>query len=615
MNQYQPFDQTFPWACLSAIAALLAPATAAQASPPDLTASLGSGPVTRASALSSTRANPQAVTFADTDTFADRTTTLRDELLFRSGAGLGTPAIASLDTSPMGQVLNVNQLRDVSPTDWAYQALSDLIARYGCLVGYPDGSFRGNRALSRYEFAAGLNACMQQMERLLAEAIVDLATKDDLATLERLMREFETELAQLGTRIDTLEARTTLLEDNQFSTTTKLFGQVIFGLQGRTSGGYNFAGNRFADTANEVTFIYNTQLSLFTQFSPRTLLLTSLQAGAGETTNDQTRALSPYVGLAYEGNTNNELRLSDLNVRHLISDNFAIIIGPKGISPVNVFRGANRVESAGSGPLSRFAQRNPILSIGAGDAGAGFDWQIMPSLSLQGVYASRLGADATDGGLFGGDSNSTTLGVQLVAAPTDKLDLTFQYINSYSPFGFLGTGIGDDRLVIGNSNPLNLRAPIQTNALGFGVEYRPWSQLTWGGWVGFTSSDYLVGTGTVETFNWMTYINLPDLGGEGNLAGLYFGQPPRISTSNLPPADLFAGQQARNVPSFFTKGDILNAGRGGQPSETYHLEAFYRIKLTDNISITPGAVVVFNPLQNANNDTIVIGAIRTTFSF
>lgn len=57
------------------------------------------------------------------------------------------------------------QFRDVSPTDWAYQALTDLILRYDCLKGYPDRTFGGNRVLSRYEFAAGLNACLQQIER------------------------------------------------------------------------------------------------------------------------------------------------------------------------------------------------------------------------------------------------------------------------------------------------------------------------------------------------------------------------------------------------------------------------------------------------------------------
>src|SRR5919202_1603402 len=75
---------------------------------------------------------------------------------------------ADSDTNePMSQITNVTQLRDVSPGDWAYEALRSLVERYGCIAGYPDGTFRGNRATSRYEFAAGLNACLQQHERLI----------------------------------------------------------------------------------------------------------------------------------------------------------------------------------------------------------------------------------------------------------------------------------------------------------------------------------------------------------------------------------------------------------------------------------------------------------------
>ncbi|MGB3636575.1 MAG: iron uptake porin, partial [Rivularia sp. (in: cyanobacteria)] len=62
--------------------------------------------------------------------------------------------------SGMSQVTNVNQLSDVQPTDWAFQALQSLVERYGCIAGYPNGTFRGNRAMTRYEFAAGLNACL-----------------------------------------------------------------------------------------------------------------------------------------------------------------------------------------------------------------------------------------------------------------------------------------------------------------------------------------------------------------------------------------------------------------------------------------------------------------------
>ncbi|MCT0249820.1 S-layer homology domain-containing protein, partial [Synechococcus sp. CS-197] len=47
------------------------------------------------------------------------------------------------------QVTSITQFSDVYPTDWAYQALSNLIERYGCVAGYPNGTYRGNRAMTR----------------------------------------------------------------------------------------------------------------------------------------------------------------------------------------------------------------------------------------------------------------------------------------------------------------------------------------------------------------------------------------------------------------------------------------------------------------------------------
>lgn len=524
------------------------------------------------------------------------------------------PAVGQLDSldpmqadDPMGQVTNVTQLSDVSPGEWAYEALRNLVERYGCIAGYPDGTFRGNRALTRYEFAAGLNSCLQQVERLLTASSEGFVVREDLETLQRLVREFETELANLGTRVDDLEGRTAALEDNQFSTTTKLFGQAIFGVQGRSENEFDFFLTRFEDDSTNVNVIDNVQLSLFTQFSPRSLLLTGLQAGEGSGTGV---FLDTYVGLSYEGDNNNDIQLSDLNYRQLVGNNLAFIVGPVGVNPVNVFRGANRVESAGAGPLSRFAQRNPIISIGGNGGGVGFDWQLGTRFSLQGIYSANRTNDPINGGLFGGDEGTTTAGAQLVISPTNTIDISLQYINSYSPSGQLGTGVGDDILAIQLPNADGFpRAPMLTNAFGATLEWRLTPGFTVGGWGGYTTSDFTGGDGTVETFNWMAFLNFPDLLGEGNLAGIYVGQPPKITSS-----DISDDNGGRNRPSFVNRGDFTFS-EGGQPDTATHVEGFFRFQVTDNISITPGVIVIFNPNHNDNNDTITIGAVRTTFNF
>jgi len=520
------------------------------------------------------------------------------------------PIEAAAADEPMEQVTSVTQLSDVRPTDWAYEALRSLVERYGCIAGYPDGRFRGNQAMSRYEFAAGLNACLQQIERMVAGRGSASTSRADLEKLQRLMNEFQVELQTLGTRVDKLEGRTTRLEDNQFSTTTKIFGQAIFGIQGRSNNKFDYFLNRrdngtpFTDQGTNINLVDNVQLSLFTQLSPRSLLLTGLVAGNG---NNNALRLDKYVSLGYEGGTNNNLELSDLNYRQLIGNNLALIVGPVGVNPVNVFRGVNRIESAGSGPLSLFAQRNPIINIGGGGGGIGLDLQLGTHFSLQGVYSANRTSDPINGGIFGGNQGATTAGLQLVASPTDQIDVSIQYINSYSPSGELLTGVGDDLLAVQTINPDGfLRAPMQTNAVGASVEWRVTPSFTVGGWGGYTTSAFKAGSGNVETVNWMAFLNFPDLLGEGNLAGIYVGQPPKIISSDLP--------IGRNIPGFVNRGEFPS-GEGGQPDTTIHLEGFYRFRVTDNISVTPGVIVIFNPNQNSNNDTITIGALRTTFTF
>jgi len=510
------------------------------------------------------------------------------------------PAFVQLDdseqaqTDPMSQVTNVSQLRDVQPTDWAFEALRSLVERYGCIAGYPDGTFRGNRALSRYEFAAGLNACLAQIDILIQSN--QRIPLEELNTLDRLTTEFTTELALLRANVDAIQARTGELEATQFSTTTKLYGQAVVGVQGRNENEADFSPvdgvQDTEDPGTSINLITNVQLNLLTQFSPGSLLLTGLQSGNGSTAP----RLTNNTRLGYEDDTNNDLRLSDLRYRQLIGEKFAFIVGPEGVNAVNVFRGRNRVESAGFGPLSAFAQRNPIISIGAGRGGVGFDWQISDRVSLQGVYSASLPEDSNSGGIFGGDLGDTSTGLQLDFAATNTIDLTLNYINAYSPSGSLRTGIGDDQLTAGDA--------LKTNAFGATVAWRVTPGLTLGSWGGYTTSGIPGESGNVETTNWMVFLNFPDLLGEGNLGGIYVGQPPKIVSSDLP-----IGQ---NIPDLLAGGE---GDSGGQPGTTTHVELFYRYRLSTNITITPGVIVIFNPANTPDNDTITIGGIRTTLTF
>ena len=289
--------------------------------------------------------------------------------------------------------------------------------------------------------------------------------------------------------------------------------------------------------------------------------------------------------------------MSDLTYRFLPTNSLAILVGARGVNAVNVFRGPNRVEGAGSGPISLFAQRNPIIGFNAGQAGLGFDWQINRNFSLQGVYSSGDSATVTgDGGLFGGN---TSFGVQLAANLFDRLDLALYYLNSYTNSGTLNNPVGDN--IIGLVSPAS---KFSTNSFGSTVSWNVSKKLNFGGWLGFSSSSIKDSTGSVETFNWMAFSNLVDTFREGDLLGLYVGQPPKITSSSL------AG--GINYPSLYNgTGGVA----GGQPASTTHVELFYRYPISKNITITPGLIFLFNPAQNAGSDTVTIGALRTTFSF
>jgi len=141
------------------------------------------------------------------------------------------------ETTDVSQVTSVSQLSDVRPTDWAFTALQSLVERYGCIAGYPDSTFRGGKSLARYEFAAGLNACLDKINEIISAGLADKVSKEDLATLQKLQEEFAAELATLRGRVDALDAKTAKLEAQQFSTTTKLSGLAFFNLTGATAGG------------------------------------------------------------------------------------------------------------------------------------------------------------------------------------------------------------------------------------------------------------------------------------------------------------------------------------------------------------------------------------------
>jgi hypothetical protein len=490
------------------------------------------------------------------------------------------PILVSQNPSnSLAQVTSVSQLSDVQPTDWAFQALQSLVERYGCIAGYPDGTYRGNRALTRYEFAAGLNACLDRVNELIATATADQVTREDLATLQRLQEEFAAEVATLRGRVDALEAQTAELEANQFSTTTVLNGEVIFAIS-----------DVFADSAVDGEDLeYNTvlggraRLNFDTSFGGRDRLRTRIQAANLDNNSGETGTAMTRLGV--DTNTNNDVVLDEFFYRFPVGDAALVQLNFANVGlDSSQFTFNPAFDSSGRGSISRYGQYSSIYRTGFGGAGLSVILNPEGPLTIGGAFiAPNAEGPGAGVGLFNGAY--TALG-QIAFQVSDTFSIGATYSRAYQNEA---SGIN----LFGSTGSANANQPfgaVATEANHYGVQasLQLGTTLNLSGWAGYSTADALVGPAAdADMFYWGAGLALQDFGREGSQLGVLFGQPPRVTESTI----------------------------ATDPDISYHLEGFYRLQLTDRVAITPGVLVIFNPEHNNANDTIYVGTLRTTFSF
>ncbi|AFY53745.1 carbohydrate-selective porin [Rivularia sp. PCC 7116] len=507
----------------------------------------------------------------------------------------------SEEANPMAQVTSVSQFSDVQTTDWAFQALQSLVERYGCIAGYPNGTYRGNRAMTRYEFAAGLNACLNRINELIATATRDLLTREDLITLQRLQSEFSAELATLRGRVDALEASTAQLEANQFSTTTKLKGRAIFNISnafGDEQADINNNPNDNPDLDSNTTFTNRVRLELLSSFTGTDELQVRLNAGNitrynrgpfldGVTGTDMTRLSFDNVF----GESDNDVGLDKLNYGFNLGKALRVKVDATN---AELFKNVNtfnpNFEDSGTGSISRYGRFSPIYRQGAGGAGVTVTANPRGKIKLTGAYLARRPSDPGDpNGVFNG---ANSVFGQVDFEPSKSLNLGFTFARTYRNTGagnrvnlFRSTGSSFANQPFGNVASTGNHYSVQAN-------FRPASKISVGGWAGYSTMEALAGANegaAAEVFYWAANLGIRDFGTKNSLLGIVFGQPPKVTDNDI---------NARE--------DV---------DTSYHLEALYRLQLSDNVSVTPGLLVIFNPEHNNDNDTVYVGTLRTTFSF
>jgi hypothetical protein len=478
----------------------------------------------------------------------------------------------------LSQIPKVYQLQDVAPGDWAYEALRNLVERYGCIAGYPDNTFRGNRTLTRYEFAAGLNSCLEQVGDLIADNSSHLASREDLEILQRLAQEFQTELSTTSRRVNNLEGRVVFLENHQFSTTTKLWSEIIFA-SAQVFGEENAATRE--DLDEQTTFGYRVRQSLLTSFSGKDRLRIRLQSGNFASS----RGGSNITNLNFGSNTNDELRLNKLEYYFPIGTHTRVWLATHNMNLDDVADTlAPFTNEYATGSVSQFGGYAPIYWTSSG-AGAAISHEFNNQLNLVAYYSAGHANDPSEGqGLFNGQYVAAT---QLTFKPSDGATIGLVYAHSYFPgadtgyvSGGAGSALADDPFE-GNATSTDSVAVLGT--------WRVLPAFNLEGWGMYTKAEAQGGSrdgDTADIWNWKLSVAFPDLFKEGNVGVLTVGNPPKA----------------------------YNVEGGSEDEETaWFFEAFYRYQLNDYVSLTPAVFVITNPEDH--RDPLWVGVLRLSFTF
>jgi hypothetical protein len=555
------------------------------------------------------------------------------------------------------QINQATESVEVKPGDWAYQTLQSLNAKYGC-----SDMPTGNRSLSREEFATSLNGCVQSMEQLVARRKPRKAVKkrrvvapevvtpppstpeatppptpaapvqppappevsqQDLDQLKQLVQSFGTELQGVDARIKALDGKLAEVKDKSFSTTTKLVGEAIFAVTGLTGGPSN--------ATRSTIFSDRVRLNFRSSFTGKDLLLVRLQsrnsnsfAGATATSAAKTN----MTRLGFEGSEENATTLHRLQYQLPLAPTTKVFVEAVGSEFNDNYYNFNpEHQAAGTGSVTRFGRFNPIYRLSNEGAGIGVDHKFSPNLGLVLSYAvprvvtpgtAAVAATATtpaipavpattalegvnnpgnSNGLFNG---SNVLFSQLTLKPSDDVSLGIAYARSYNS---TGTGVSGNNGSNFANNPFSstgaVLVPTTANHYAVLGSVNLSKDLILSAWGGLTQATREgAAGGTADIWNYAATLAAKDFGSKGSTLGFVVGMQPKVTSNSA----------SRLVGGVVTPGNV-------DKDTSLHLEAFYKYKLSDNLTITPGLLMLTNPEHNAANPTEYLGTIRTTFAF
>ena len=472
--------------------------------------------------------------------------------------------IAAVNQYTSDQVTSVSQFTDVKPGDWAYQALSNLVEKYGCVAGYANGTFMGGQAMTRYEAAALLNACLDRVTESTEE-------------LNRLANDFAKELRIIQGRVAKAEKKIGTLEAMQFSTTTKLKGEATFVL-----GGVDGARTSTSANVGNTAFNYDLRLSFDTSFTGKDLLKTRLRSG--NFSSVPFGSSSSLFKLDKAETYANTMTLDRLYYRF-----------PALAKGVNLTAGAQVrntemawIPSAYKSDILDFFQvaGAPGVYNKATGSGFGVEWA-QPTKKGKGGFVANLNYVAQNGndstkGQFDEDGSLNTLAQVGYRAPQYGIAFGYRY-------GTEGTRVRNFNALGGGSGVL--AANQTSNGYAINAYWQPKKSgiiPSVSGAYGWNTVSLADGKqtprGATDSQTWFAGLQWSDVFVNGNTAGFAIGAP----------------GNAASLPD---------------DQKAIMWEAFYRYKVSDAVSVTPAVFYVSNNQGLKQNSSNYGGVIQTTFRF
>jgi len=465
------------------------------------------------------------------------------------------------------------QFSDIVPGDWAYTALTNLSDSYGCVDNSYTQSLKSGLALTRYEAAALVNACLDN--GLVAEG-EGLSSEASL-----LANEFGVEMAILKGRVDGLEYKLKELNAGQFSSTTKLKGRAAF-----VVGGVDYDSNADAavDHGDKLSGTYSYRIELNSSFTGEDRLYTRIMTGnMGSSTPWGDKDGGTYLSVA---NGNSDILEVDKLWYEWTSGNMKYWAGPKienyymlATAP-SIYKPVQKQFALGGNGATYGSSTSP--GFGAAwtqptDSYTDKRWTV----SLN--YASKNGADASQGILT--DTESKTLGQvsygtnrwQIIAAfahhGCDETDTCANWHDYYSTeAGNNITGEGEDAYAL-----RYYWKPAETGAMPaiqLGMDWRTLHEPA--------------NTEVSETRSWMAGLMWKNAFDTGNRMGVAFGS-----------------RQA--ATKYETSGE-------DDAEDNFVWEAYYDYKVSDGITITP-AIFGGSEVYDGSDDDIFGALVQTVFKF